>query len=141
MRSLIMALAATLSLAACASSAPAREDVDLSLLTGGRVSAAQVSRIAAEAAQHPLGSEANPIRVSMPEGERAYLARLRCSDGSAPAFERHGSAGAGPYGSILDIYAVICPSGEPRESTLWMDMYHPQHRETAAPPGFTLAAR
>lgn len=138
MRTLIIAFAATLSLAACASSEPPAQNNDFSILTGGRVSSAQVSRIAAQAAQFPLGSEGNPIRVNMPEGERAYLARLRCSDAAAPAFQRQGSAGPGPYGSIVDIYAVACANGEPRESTIWMDMYHPQHRETAAPPGFTL---
>src|SRR5689334_3077639 len=38
----------------------------------------------AEAETHPLGTLANPIRVGGPEGERAYLMRLRCADGAAP---------------------------------------------------------
>jgi uncharacterized membrane protein len=35
-----------------------------------------------------------------------------------------------------------CPSGGcpgiSEDAMLFMDMYHPEHRETAAPPGFTL---
>jgi hypothetical protein len=88
-----------------------------------------------------LGSEQNPVRVNMPPGEREYLSRLRCSDGVAPRFERLGSAGGAADGHILDIYDVRCAGGEPRASQIWMDMYHPQHVETAAPPGFTLVAR
>jgi hypothetical protein len=89
----------------------------------------------------PLGSEQNPVRVNMPAGEREYLSRLRCSDGAAPTFDRQGSAGPGPDNHILDIYAVRCAAGEPRESQIWMDMYHPPRTERAAPPGFTLVQR
>src|SRR5262245_24091680 len=64
---------------------------------------------AAEIEKHPLGSKHNPIRVSGPAGERKYLARLICENGEpASAFSRDGSTGIGPYGSILDIYTVIC---------------------------------
>lgn len=134
MRKILVAMALAVAMAGCASS----DDDDLSILTGGRPPGTNVERIAAEIARYPLGSEQNPIRVNMPAGERAYLARLRCSDGAAPGFERQGSGGASPYGSIVDIYSVVCANGEPRQSTIWMDMYHPQHNETAAPPGFTI---
>lgn len=134
------ALTAMLLAVAIGGCAGAHSDDDL-FLSGGRPPGTNVQRIAAEAARHPLGSEQNPVRTNMPAGERAYLARLRCSDGAAPTFQRMGSGGASPYGSIVDIYSVVCVNGEPRQSTIWMDMYHPQHNETGAPPGFTIVAR
>ena len=45
---------------------------------------AEAERIAAAAAAHPLGSLENPVRVGGPQGARAYIARLRCADGSSP---------------------------------------------------------
>jgi hypothetical protein len=141
MRKVIPAMVLALALAACAGAQSSEDDDVYGLLSGGRPRGTDIERIAAEAARHPLGSEQNPIRVNMPAGERAYLSRLRCSDGAPPRFERMGSGDASPYGSIVDLYAVRCASGEPAESTIWMDMYHPQHDETAAPPGFTLAPR
>lgn len=92
-----------------------------------------------KAEESPLGSQANPVRVSMPAGQRAYLARLRCSDGQAPRFERHGNAGPGPFGNIVDIYAVECQGGTPASSTVFMDMYHRGFAESRAVPGFTVA--
>lgn len=95
-------------------------------------------RAAIAAAQaHPLGSEKNPVRAKGPEGERAYLARLRCADGSAPAFERQGSTGIGPYHNILDLYSVQCAGAAPL--SIYIDMYH-KHVEPAALPGFTIVA-
>lgn len=88
----------------------------------------------AKAAAHPLGSKDNPVRADMPDGERAYLARLRCPDGRAPAYERSGSTGVGPYGYILDVYAVTCAGKAPQ--SIFLDMYH-RHVEAAPVPGFT----
>ena len=113
----------------------------LDLFSGGRVNGAELTARIAKAAQAPLGSRENPVRVSMPEGERGYLKRLHCSNGSAPGFSRQGSFGPGPFGSILDGYDVICAKGEPKRSTIFLDMYHPEHDEMVAPPGFTLASR
>ena len=89
-----------------------------------------------QARQYPLGSERNPVRVEMPRGQRAYLAALRCADGATPSFERGGSTGVGPYGYMLDVYAVTCPGKEP--VSVYMDMYHDQP-ETQPVPGFTIA--
>lgn len=136
MRIACIVIATAVALAGCGSTQSSSDD--LSILTGGRPPGTNVARIAAETARYPLGSEQNPVRVNMPAGERAYLVRLRCSDGVAPSFQRQGSGGVSPYGSIVDIYSVVCATGEPRETTIWMDMYHPQHRETGAPPGFTI---
>ncbi|WPZ03843.1 hypothetical protein T8S45_13590 [Blastomonas marina] len=82
-----------------------------------------------------LGSETNPVRVQGPKGERAYLDRLRCADGSAPAYERRGSGSARGDGHIVDFYDVTCPGAEP--VTIIMDMYH-SGSEARPVPGFTI---
>lgn len=88
---------------------------------------------------NPLGSEANPVRAAMPQGQRAYLASLRCADGKAPAFDRIGNMGVGTFGNIVDAYSVRCEGSEPAESQIYMDMYHAGYAETRAVPGFTIA--
>lgn len=90
----------------------------------------------AEASAHPLGSKENPVRAEGPAGQRAYLARLRCSDTSRPTFNRAGSAGISPYGNIVDIYIVNCSNAEPAESNIYIDMYHRGYVETESVPGF-----
>src|SRR5690606_22705589 len=42
----------------------------------------------------PGSARLTAVEVCMPEGERAYLERLRCPDGVAPAHRRAGSVGA-----------------------------------------------
>jgi hypothetical protein len=90
------------------------------------------------AAAHPLGSAENPVRTEMPQGQRAYLARLRCADGKAPKFFREGNFGIGVYDNIVDGYRVTCEGSEPASSLIYMDMYHGGHVETAAVPGFVI---
>ena len=90
------------------------------------------------AAAHPLGTADNPVRVGGPEGERAYIARLRCADGSAPQVGERGSAGVGAFGTIVDVYPLDCGAAAPGRFDLVMDMYHEEHRETGAPAGFTI---
>ena len=82
-----------------------------------------------------FGSKTNPVRCNGPRGERAYLSRLRCADGKAPAFDRIGSYGKGPYGHILDGYNVKCEDKD--AVTVFMDMYH-EHVEKEPVPGFTI---
>lgn len=96
----------------------------------------KLAKAIAKAEAHPLGSKLNPVRENMPEGELAYLRRLRCSGGEAPSFERKGNVGIGVYGSIVDHYAVTCPGAAPVD--VYMDMYHdgPENRPV---PGFTMA--
>ena len=74
------------------------------------------------------------MRVPGPAGQRAYLARLRCSDGRQPNFQRVFSAGMGPFGRIIDSYSVAC--GEERRE-VFLDMYH-DHVEAAPISGFTI---
>jgi hypothetical protein len=95
----------------------------------------------AAAAAHPLGSRENPVRVGGPDGERAYIARLRCGDGSTPRVGPRGSMGEGAFGSIVDGYPLDCGAASPGRTTLVMDMYHEEHRETRAPDGFTLVSQ
>ena len=109
-------------------------------LFGPSLSKKQMRRAIEAAAAHPLGSEKNPVRVNMPGGERGYLDRLRCADGQAPKYDRSGSTGIGPFGNILDLYAVNCPGSTPAESSVYMDMYFADHVEPAAVPGFTITA-
>ncbi len=92
---------------------------------------------AARVAKSPLGSAQNPIRAEGPSGQRAYLTRLRCPDGRPPAFERGGSAGLSPYGSMMDLYQVACDA--PPTHSIYMDMYHPGYVESQAVAGFSIA--
>lgn len=88
------------------------------------------------AERHRLGTLDNPIRVGGPEGERAYLARLRCPDGSSPRIGVRADGGVGAYGSVTGAYDVACAAARSR---LVFDIYHEEFAEDRAPPGFTLA--
>ena len=135
------AAAAMLSLSACATTTTTTDDAPLrGGIFGPAMEPAEMSRMIAAAAVHPLGSEKNPVRVNMPGGERFYLERLRCANGRAPAFARSGSVGTGVYGNVIDLYDVQCPGSTPTDSAVYMDMYFPDHIETAAVPGFTIVA-
>lgn len=83
----------------------------------------------------PLGTRENPVRVFQPEGQRVYLRRLICPNGSRPTFERIGSFGPGPYTSILDGYKVTC--GDVVQDVV-LDMYHPGYLECRPVPGFSI---
>lgn len=134
---------AALLLSACASTREtrsAKEEIPdgspealMALLGGGAPKRAMSDE---EIAKHPLGSQQNPVRVGGPGGERAYLARLRCEDGRYPEFDRDGSVGIGPYGYIMDVYSVVCASGQ--KASVYMDMYHSTVKEDRAVPGFTI---
>lgn len=91
----------------------------------------------ADAGAAELGSKSAPVRADNPAGQRAYLQRLRCPDGSAPSFERQGSMGYGGYGHIVDLYKVRCESTG-RNHEIYMDMDFPGYVETQAVKGFTL---
>jgi len=93
----------------------------------------------AEVEKHPLGSIENPVLAQGPAGENEYLARLRCPEGKQPFFERSGSvAERSPYGSIMDVYEVVCDA--PPKHDVFIDMYHPGYVERLAVPGFTIVA-
>lgn len=100
---------------------------------GGLLKGKKLDRAIEEADKSPLGSRENPVRVIMPTGQRAYLSRLRCVAGDAPTFARTGSMGAGPFGGIIDLYAVKCVDQDAVD--IYMDMYH-ESNETRIVPGF-----
>lgn len=114
-------------------------------------------------------SKANAIEVCRPAGQRAYLARLLCADGSRPEISRVGSVGqrtepreplseeqerelldamlqglplkAGqPDFHIVDLYQANCGQVQRR---LYLDMYHCDSPppEQQAPAGFSLRAK
>jgi hypothetical protein len=95
----------------------------------------KLARAIAKAEASPLGSKANPVRENMPKGEYAYLKRLRCSDGQAPAASRVGNVGTGVYGNIVDLFRVTCPGAAAVE--IYMDMYH-DGPELRPVPGFKI---
>src|ERR1700733_6698329 len=60
----------------------------------------EMSQLIAAADAHPLGTLENPARAAGPDGERAYLVRLHCTDGAAVRIGARREAGIGPYGSV-----------------------------------------
>ncbi len=93
----------------------------------------------AAAAAHPLGAAENPVRVGGPDGERAYLARLRCADGSPPEIGAREEAGVGAFGSVVGAFPLQCVGAS--GVRIVMDRYHAEHVETRAPQGFTILPR
>jgi hypothetical protein len=115
---------------------PAPRDMLESLGTGNSDEA--IAAAITAAAAHPLGSLQNPVRVAGPDGERAYLARLRCADGKAPTIGRAAPAGVGAYGTLVDAYPLDCGGAAPGKVNVAMDRYHEENPETRAPSGFLL---
>ena len=134
MKLIVVAIAALL--AGCATSSDrAFEDMLMGDAPRKNLSAGELAAIA----RHPLGSAQNPVKAQGVEGEYRYLARLRCPEDKPPVVERRGSAGEmSPYGSIMDIYEAACDA--PPAFTIFVDMYHNGHVETAAVPGFKIVA-
>ncbi len=95
----------------------------------------EMARMVAAAAAYPLGTIENPVRVGGPNGERAYLARLSCADGTPIRVGARSEAGQGGFGAIAGAYSVAC-GGTTRR--IVFDMYHAEHVENAAPPGFAI---
>ena len=116
-------------------------DVYLSRMMAGQsaMEGAELDKALEEASRYPLGSKQNPVRASRPEGQRAYLSRLRCADLSRPEYRRAGNVGLGPFGNIVDAYVVTCEGSEPAEQTIYMDMYHAGYEESEAVEGYGIA--
>jgi hypothetical protein len=111
-------------------------------------------------------AKSSAIEVCRPEGERQYLARVRCPDGTTPTYRRIGSFGSraelpkisnkeeeaaflrriisrvalSPGETdyhVVDGYEVACGA---ITRIVYMDMYHcSQDPPSTAPSGFTLA--
>ena len=97
----------------------------------------EMRALVAAAEAHPLGTIENPVRVGGPEGELAYLQRLRCTGGGAPMVGARSTAGVGAFGTVVAAYEVACGGARHR---IVFDMYHEEHVETRAPAGFTLGS-
>ncbi len=142
---MIRLILAVLSLGLAAGAAQAQSaEADLERILRSMAAAGQLgsteeeaAAIAAAAAVHPLGSRLNPVRATMPAGQRAYLQRLRCANRRAPSFTRLGSGSESIYGNVLDHYEVDCGRSRPGRVDVFIDMYH-FHVEEAPVPGFTI---
>ena len=95
----------------------------------------------AAASAHPLGSLLNPVRVGGPEGERAYIARLRCADGTRPKVGPRADGEVGGFGSLVSVYPLDCGAVAPGRTALMRDPYHEEHREDRAPAGLAIEPR
>ena len=141
MRNALILLAAVAFTIAPASAKPPREEspapLDVLAQMGGGNSDAELEAAIAAASAHPLGTTANPIRVAGPEGARAYVARLRCSDGSEARIGPSRDGGVGAYGSVVRLYPIDCGNAAPGNVDLIVDIYHEEHVESRAPAGFT----
>lgn len=140
---LLLAPAFALSLPAAAQEQPRQPELGAPTATpeellgqmNPQASEEEMQRLIAAAAAYPLGSIDNPVRVGGPEGERAYLARLRCGDGAQLRIGARNDAGVGAFGTVTGAYTVSC-GGTTRR--IVFDMYHEEHREDRAPPGFAI---
>ena len=136
MRQTFGMIGAALALTLTASPALADKALDRMMRGESYLQGKDLEKAIEKAEQHPLGSAQNPVRTTRPQGQRLYLSRLRCSDGKAPSFYRQGNVGPGPFGNIVDLYKVSCGEAEPRESDVYMDMYHGGFIESRIVPGF-----
>jgi hypothetical protein len=131
-----------LALAASASAKPPREESpaprDVLAEVGRGNTDAELAQAIAAASAHPLGTAANPIRVAGPEGAQAYVARLRCRDGSPARIGSRRDGGVGAYGSLTFLYPIACAAAGPAPVDLLLDIYHEENVETRPPAGFTL---
>lgn len=87
---------------------------------------------------YPLGSAKNPVKVHGQRGEYEYVSRLICSNGElVSAYIRIASGGPGPYGSLMDIYRVICDTNQGAiDYLIYFDKSHPDNSETQAVANF-----
>jgi len=91
----------------------------------------------AAANAHPLGTLDNPIRAEGPEGSYAYLARLRCADGSPIALGTKTTGAVDVFGSVTEVHPVSCGKGAP--TNLFFDIYQAENIEKRPPAGFIFA--
>lgn len=135
---LILGTALFGSLALPVAEAMARDPYASMMAGESAIQGKQLEQALEKAAQYPLGSAENPVRAHFPQGQRAYLNRLRCADGQPPEYSRGGSVGDSPYSNIMDVYDVDCGDSAPGRVSIYMDMYHKGHIEGEAVPDFAI---
>ena len=140
MRLLLTAVLILTASPAAAQQLGARTQAPREMVSGLRLAPGQddLQEAIAAAEAHPLGSIENPVRVGGPEGERAYLHRLRCSDGGVPRIGGRSQGGVDTFGTVTGLYRLDCGAGP---AQIFFDMYHEEHVENRAPPGFTIVPR
>jgi hypothetical protein len=102
---------------------------------------AEIAQELATAASFPVGTLQNPVRVAGPDGERAYLTRLRCADGSLPRIGAQRPGGSDAFGNVADLAPVDCGGAASAHAEILIDVYQEEHVLEAAPAGFQLAPR
>jgi len=131
-------IVAAAALSVMATPAAARDPLEALLAGESHLQGEKLEKAIEKAAEHPFGSNENPVRAHKPQGQRAYLSRLRCPDGSPLQFRRQGNVGIGPYQNIVDKYQTRCNSDDNTIGVIFMDMYHKGYVESEAVPGFTI---
>lgn len=87
----------------------------------------------------PLGSQTNPIKCDGLDGARAYLDRLHGPNGEKVSYTEIGSAGIGPFGSLMYIYDISYPTPEGgKQAQIFMDPDFAEYSENKPATGFTL---
>ena len=124
-------------LSACALG-EANEAMGNMIFGGSTTVQADYEAMVSKANAHPLGSAQNPVRVYESIGERAYLSRLRCADGTQPEVTRVGSGGQGPFLTMMTRYTVDCGAASPGKVPVFMDMHFKRHEENRPVPGFSI---
>lgn len=84
----------------------------------------------------PLGCRSNPVKCHGPDGEHAYLNRLRGPGGRRLLYQRLGSLLIpSPYGNIVDLYLIGYEEARPIRR-VYMDMYFQGYIESRPIWGF-----
>ena len=104
-------------------------------------SEAEIARELDTATAFPVGTLRNPVRVAGPDGERAYLARLRCGDNSLPRIGAQRPGGTGAFGNVVDLVSADCGGAAPAHADILIDVYQEEHVLEAAPAGFRIVPR
>lgn len=76
------------------------------------------------------------LATDIVEGQRAYLSKLRTSNGEIITWKRLGSTSVEGVHGMIDIYETFLPSGQPY-ATLYINMYGAK-KSVAAPKGFVI---
>jgi hypothetical protein len=77
------------------------------------------------------------LATDIVEGQRAYLSKLRTTNGEKITWKRFGSTSVEGIHGMIDIYETFLPSGQPYK-TLFINMYGAK-KSVAAPKGFVMS--
>lgn len=87
----------------------------------------------------PLGSQTNPIKCDGFDGAKAYLSKLRGPNGEKTTYEDMGSAGVGPFESLIYQYNVNYPTpGGSKQVQVFIDIDFADYSEGKAATGLSI---